>query len=107
MRQSKNTTPATTKVSTATKLLSHISKIAPATLRYYQDTYGIKPRSGSKEAAYIFGCTEDTLRKSRSTGYLFGLPAPRHIKLGYTVKYTLEDIVEWMETNNKNEAEAA
>tara|TARA_R110002111_G_scaffold242821_1_gene304808 strand:- start:5124 stop:5384 length:261 start_codon:yes stop_codon:yes gene_type:complete len=86
--------------------MSSIRSIKPETLKYYQETYGIKPRNRSTEAAKLFDCSEDTLRKSRSTGYLFGVPAPRHVKIGFTVKYTLEDIVEWMETNN-NRVEAA
>lgn len=69
-------------------------------LKYYAETHGIKPRNCSKEAAHILGCHDDTLRKSRSTGYLFGVPAPRHIKTGHTVKYTLKDLVAWLEQNN-------
>lgn len=83
------------------------SNTTQTTLKYYQDAYGIKPRNSSIKTAPILGCSEDTLRKSRSTGYLFGVPAPRHIKIGYTVKYTLEDLVEWLETNNRNESEVA
>jgi hypothetical protein len=83
------------------------ANIAPATIKYYQETYGIKPLNCSKEIACFIGCTDDTLRKSRSSGYLFGIPAPRHIKLGVAVKYAIGDIIEWMETNNKNESEAA
>jgi len=41
----------------------------------------------SKEAANIIGCAGTTLRKSRSTGTLFGLPAPHYIKRGYHVFY--------------------
>lgn len=75
-------------------------------LKHYQDVYGIKPRNSSIETSKILGCVDDTLRKSRSTGFLFGVEAPRHIKIGYTVRYSLEDIVTWLERNNKNEAEA-
>lgn len=87
--------------------MTTLSNIKPETLKHYQGAYGIKPRNGSKETAYVLGCGEDTLRKSRSTGYLFGVPAPKHIKIGYTVKYSLEDLVQWLEENNKNEAEVA
>lgn len=86
------------------KLTNHISA---STIKQYQDNYGIKPRNGSKETAYILGVHPDTLRKSRCTGTLFGVPAPRHIKIGYTVQYTLEDLITWLEESNKNEAEAA
>ncbi len=76
-------------------------------LKHYQDTYGIKPLNCSKETAKILDCSDDTIRKARSTGFLFGVTAPRHIKIGYTVKYRLEDLVEWLEVNNRNESEVA
>jgi hypothetical protein len=87
--------------------MSPNSNITLATLKHYKETYCIKPRNSSIEAAKVLDCNNDTLRKSRSTGYLFGVPAPRHIKIGYTVKYTLEDLVQWLEESNKNESEAA
>jgi hypothetical protein len=83
------------------------SNITLATIKHYQETHGLKSRNSSIEVAKVLDCNNDTLRKSRSTGYLFGVPAPRHIKIGYTVKYTLEDLVQWLEESNKNESEAA
>lgn len=83
------------------------SKITATVLKYYQDTYGIKSRNSTQKTAPFFGCSEYSLRKSRMTGSLFGVPAPRHVKIGYTVQYTLEDIVKWLEKNSKNESEAA
>jgi hypothetical protein len=81
--------------------------ITQATLKHYQESHGLKSRNSSIDAAKVLDCNNDTLRKSRSTGYLFGIRAPRHIKIGYTVKYTLEDLVQWLEESNKNESEAA
>jgi hypothetical protein len=41
----------------------------------------------SAAAAVELGCANNTLRKSRSTGTLFGRPAPQFIKRGYHVFY--------------------
>jgi len=40
-------------------------------------------------AARVVGCANNTMRKSRSTGILFGRPAPRFIKRGYRVFYKI------------------
>lgn len=51
-----------------------------------------------KEAALIIGAATPTLRKSRCTGTLFGLPAPKYLKLGRTIRYKLSVLNEWLET---------
>ena len=43
----------------------------------------------NKEAAHMIGCAAQTLRKSRTTGILFGFPAPPYIKRGYRVFYKM------------------
>jgi hypothetical protein len=81
---------------------ANIKKISLDTINYYQQAYKIKPRNSSKATSAIVNCVDGTLRKSRCTGYLFGVPAPRHIKVGSSIQYTLEDLIQWLETNNTN-----
>ena len=50
----------------------------------------------SKEASHYLDISDDALRRSRSTGYLLGAPAPKHIKFGRTVKYRLTDLTDWV-----------
>jgi hypothetical protein len=73
----------------------------------YQRTYKLKPRNSSLEAAYVFGCADNTLRKARNSGYLFGVEAPKYIKIGRTVQYRLEDIVDWLEMYSFDNSEVA
>ena len=50
-----------------------------------------KPRFDTNEAAqYLGNCSPYTLRRSRTTGLLFGLPAPTFKKRGRTVVYERE-----------------
>lgn len=46
-------------------------------------------------AAHVLGCANNTLRKSRSTGTLFGCPAPPFIKRGYHVFYRVPTLLEF------------
>jgi predicted DNA-binding transcriptional regulator AlpA len=50
----------------------------------------------SQEAADYLRISEGTLRRSRSTGYLFGFPTPPYRKLGHIVRYRKPDIDAWM-----------
>ena len=50
----------------------------------------------------LTGIPASTWRKSRMTGYILGVPAPRHIKFGKSVRYRLADIQEWLETLDQN-----
>ena len=54
-----------------------------------------------KEAALIIGAATPTLRKSRCTGELFGLPAPTYLKLGRTIRYKVSALNEWLESLEK------
>jgi predicted DNA-binding transcriptional regulator AlpA len=54
----------------------------------------------SKQAANFLGINDDVLRKSRSTGTLFGLPAPKYIKLGRLVRYEASTLDAWVRQNN-------
>ncbi|WP_044446989.1 helix-turn-helix transcriptional regulator [Alteromonas australica] len=57
----------------------------------------IKPILKSKEFANLIGIHEDNVRKSRSTGYLLGRKAPAHLKLGRSVRYKRDDILNWID----------
>lgn len=57
----------------------------------------IKPILKSKEFANLIGIHEDNVRKSRSTGYLLGRKAPAHLKLGRSIRYKREDILNWID----------
>lgn len=52
-------------------------------------------------AAPIIGTTPATLRKSRTTGELWGCPAPQFLKFGRTVRYRAEDLERWKRENGK------
>tara|TARA_R110002060_G_scaffold78202_1_gene90967 strand:+ start:1845 stop:2096 length:252 start_codon:yes stop_codon:yes gene_type:complete len=51
-----------------------------------------------KEASLIIGAATPTLRKSRCTGELFGLPAPKYLKLGRTIRYQASVLNDWLES---------
>jgi hypothetical protein len=51
-----------------------------------------------KEAAFIIGAAMPTLRKSRCTGKLFGMPAPTYLKLGRTIRYKLSVLNDWLDS---------
>ncbi len=46
-------------------------------------------------AAEIIGTTPETLKRSRSTGLLWGLPAPAYRKAGRRVVYHPSDLSDW------------
>lgn len=52
----------------------------------------IKPRLDTFEAATYLNCSPYTLRRSRSTGILFGVQAPAYIKRGRKVDYELKTL---------------
>lgn len=74
-------------------------------IEYYQKRYELSHRNSSKQTAFAIGIDDTTLRKSRATGYLLGVPAPRHLKIGYTIQYRIEDIIDWIETVEADQAE--
>ncbi|WP_458525602.1 hypothetical protein [Onishia taeanensis] len=37
-----------------------------------------------------------TARKSRVTGILLGMPAPRYIRRGRSIRYRLKDVLDWL-----------
>ena len=51
----------------------------------------------TKEAAPILGTTPDAFKISRCTGLLFGVPAPKYLKIGYTVRYKRSTLQAWLE----------
>ncbi|MBO1924574.1 AlpA family transcriptional regulator [Thiomicrorhabdus sp. 6S3-12] len=49
-----------------------------------------------KEVSAILRVTEDTLKNSRSTGTLFGFPAPKFIQAGKRkILYRKETVMDW------------
>jgi len=59
---------------------------------------GIKQISlGNNEAANYLTVGFTTLRNSRHTGLLCGLPAPKFKKMGRKVVYLTKDLDEWLE----------
>jgi hypothetical protein len=49
----------------------------------------------SEEYAPLVGTTSASLKQSRYTGVLFGRPAPRFLKMGRAVRYTLSSGIEF------------
>lgn len=51
------------------------------------------PLLSDKEAAPVVGSTPNSLRQSRYTGLLFGVPAPKFIKLGRSIRYRFSELL--------------
>lgn len=51
----------------------------------------------NKHAAPILGTTPDALKISRCTGLLFGLPAPKYLKIGRTIRYKKSTLQAWLD----------
>lgn len=47
-------------------------------------------------AAAFLHCSPHTLRLSRHTGRLFGVPAPAFLKMGRSVRYRRETLERWL-----------
>tara|TARA_R110002020_G_scaffold46027_4_gene131244 strand:+ start:1789 stop:2046 length:258 start_codon:yes stop_codon:yes gene_type:complete len=56
----------------------------------------------SKEAAIHISYSDDSLRRSRVTGRLGGMAAPKHVKIGRTVRYRVSDLSEWVKNLTQN-----
>jgi predicted DNA-binding transcriptional regulator AlpA len=55
----------------------------------------------SNNAANFLGYSDNTLRNSRYTGTLASVSAPPHIKLGKSVRYSIEDLNDWLTQFNR------
>ncbi len=56
----------------------------------------------TKEAAALLSnqlakCSHHTLIKARSTGILWGIKAPAHVKIGRAVRYNAAALNEWVD----------
>lgn len=61
----------------------------------------------SSEAARRLATSDAALRKSRSVGELWGLPAPLYIKIGRTVRYDTSELDAWISLLPRNTSFAA
>ena len=59
-------------------------------------TLGIMKLMKEQDAAEYLGFARGTLKQSRVTGVLAGLPTPAFIKIGYSVRYKLTTLDEWL-----------
>lgn len=50
----------------------------------------------TKELAEMLSVSYQALRTSRTTGLLLGVEAPKHLKMGQTVRYELETVEAWL-----------
>ncbi|WP_206613480.1 helix-turn-helix transcriptional regulator [Parahaliea mediterranea] len=48
-----------------------------------------------RQAEAFLGRKRSTIKNSRHTGKLGGVEAPRHYKMGRTVRYRVKDLLEW------------
>ncbi len=55
----------------------------------------------TKTSAKILNTTNETLKRSRRTGCLWGVPAPPFVKIGRMIKYRPEDLLDWVESQSK------
>ena len=56
----------------------------------------------TKEAAALLSnqlakCSHHTIIKARSTGILWGIEAPEHVKMGRAVRYNTAALKEWID----------
>ena len=66
-----------------------------------------KQNLSNKEASLYIGCAPNSLKQSRVTGLLFGVPAPAFLKMGYNIRYKVSTLDEWLSqfTEKKNTAQ--
>ena len=50
----------------------------------------------TSQAALFIGCASSTLKLSRHTGILFGVPSPEYIKRGRSVVYNKSTLDKWL-----------
>lgn len=56
----------------------------------------------SKEAAKYLSVSEGMLRISRHTGEIFkGVPGPQYLKLGRAVRYPIQNLDEWIDSQHQ------
>lgn len=60
------------------------------------DTNIKKNLLASKEAAIYLSCAPNSLKISRSTGQLFGVQAPAFLKMGFSVRYKIATLDDWL-----------
>ena len=51
----------------------------------------------TKQLASLLSVAPGLVYKSRMTGVLMGVDAPKHLKMGQTVRYELETVEAWIE----------
>lgn len=57
---------------------------------------GLPQRLSEVQASHYLGLSPATLRKSRTTGVLSGVAAPKYLKLGRRVFYPLAGLDAWL-----------
>jgi predicted DNA-binding transcriptional regulator AlpA len=65
-----------------------------------------KLNTDQKTALYL-NVSYVTLRQSRATGKLLGVAAPKHLKIGRTIRYKDTDIEIWIASLDSNEMKVA
>jgi len=61
----------------------------------------------NNEAAQLLRCSPNSMRLSRHTGQLFGMPAPAFLKMGRNVRYRRETLLTWLAQFNEKPNTAA
>ena len=56
------------------------------------------------EAANYLKCSTHSLNMSRSTGLLFGQPAPAFVKVGRSIRYKPVTLLKWLNQFKETEA---
>ncbi|MDT0594543.1 helix-turn-helix transcriptional regulator [Glaciecola petra] len=59
------------------------------------------------ELAVQLNCSKTTIRQSRVTGKLLGIAAPKHLKIGHSVRYRQSTIDAWIENLAQYEIDGA
>jgi hypothetical protein len=58
---------------------------------------GLEPLLNTEEAARVLSTTNLSLKQSRYTGFLYGKPAPKFIKLGRSARYKPSELLRFRE----------
>ncbi|MGY8896534.1 MAG: helix-turn-helix transcriptional regulator [Paraglaciecola sp.] len=67
----------------------------------------LKKLNTDQETASYLNVSYVALRQSRATGKLLGVPAPKHLKIGRSIRYKDKDIEAWIDGLDTITGEAA
>jgi len=74
-------------------------------IKKFMAEHNLNKLNKSKEVAHAFRYSDEALRRSRVTGSLSGVDAPKYKKIGTAVFYAIDDLYDWFEHQCEETAE--